>query len=148
MRATSFEFRYRFWVIGLIFWAGFWCYSFDHVNVAVALLSALHGGGFEVDSARGRHELQAIFATGALVAASAAMVRTWAAAYLRGDVIRDSQVRTEGLTADGPYRHVRNPLYLGTMLLAFGVAVMASRVGWLVLVMLMLLFQYRLILRE
>ena len=38
MRATGFEFRNRFWMMGVIFWLGFFCYSFDQVNAGVALL--------------------------------------------------------------------------------------------------------------
>jgi hypothetical protein len=43
-------------------------------------------------------------------------------------------VRSEALVADGPYRFVRNPLYLGTLLLGVGLGVAASPLGWAVLV--------------
>ena len=43
---------------------------------------------------------------------------------------------------------MRNPLYLGNLLLALGLAAFASRLGALVLVVGMFLFCYRLILRE
>lgn len=49
------------------------------------------------------------------------------------------------LVADGPYRYVRNPLYLGTILLAVGYASMASRLGALVLIVGNVLFAARLI---
>jgi hypothetical protein len=57
-------------------------------------------------------------------------------------------VRTEGLVADGPYRHVRNPLYLGTQLLMIGMGLLTSRLGALVLIGGGLLFHLRLIGRE
>jgi hypothetical protein len=52
------------------------------------------------------------------------------------------------LLADGPYRYVRNPLYFGNILLAIGFGLMASRIGFAILVLDMIVFDYRLILRE
>ena len=37
MRATDFEFRYRFWLITAVFFIAFWCYRFDHVNAGAAI---------------------------------------------------------------------------------------------------------------
>jgi hypothetical protein len=50
--------------------------------------------------------------------------------------------------ADGPYRHSRNPLYLGNILAAAGAGLLASRSGSFVLVAGMVFFVYRLIGRE
>jgi hypothetical protein len=50
--------------------------------------------------------------------------------------------------ADGPYRHLRNPLYLGTVLLAIGIGLAASRSGFCLIVAGILVFNYRLIFRE
>jgi hypothetical protein len=47
--------------------------------------------------------------------------------------VHDVRLHTEALVADGPYRHVRNPLYLGTFLLSIGLGLLASRSGFLVL---------------
>jgi protein-S-isoprenylcysteine O-methyltransferase Ste14 len=63
-------------------------------------------------------------------------------------VVHDSQLHSDRLVADGPYRRVRNPLYLGNILLAFGMGPMASRTGFFVLVAGTVPFVYRLILRE
>jgi len=57
-------------------------------------------------------------------------------------------VKTEDLVADGPYRHTRNPLYLANILLAIGMGALMSRIGFVVAVLLMVVFSYRLILRE
>jgi hypothetical protein len=43
-------------------------------------------------------------------------------------------LHTNRLVADGPYRHVRNPLYLGTLLLSVGLGFLANRIGFLILV--------------
>jgi hypothetical protein len=82
------------------------------------------------------------------VTIAAASVRTWATSYLRTEVMIDTTFRTERLVADGPYRFVRNPLYLGTTLLSIAMAVFASRTGALMIVILMPLFLLRLINRE
>lgn len=47
-------------------------------------------------------------------------LRTWATAYLTGTVMRDPDLRTERLLIVGPYRHLRDPLYLGNILLFTG----------------------------
>lgn len=148
MRATDFEFRHRFWLFGLIFWVGFSCYTFDHMNAGVALLSAVSGPGSDLDSSRARHELQAIFGVATLLMVAAAMMRTWATAYLQTDVVQDSSVRTDALVADGPYRYLRNPLYFGNLLMTVAMAALASRTGALVMVLAMLVFEFRLIGRE
>jgi hypothetical protein len=63
-------------------------------------------------------------------------------------VVQDQSLHTERLVADGPYRHCRNPLYLGTILLSIGFGLLASRVGCLVLIAGNVFFVYRLIGRE
>jgi len=62
--------------------------------------------------------------------------------------MRDRQVHTERLLADGPYRYVRNPLYLGNIFMALGIGLMASRTGFVILVLGMTIFVIRLLLRE
>jgi protein-S-isoprenylcysteine O-methyltransferase Ste14 len=146
MQASNFEFRQRFFVIGLIFGLGFFCYSFDQKNAAAALAQRIFGSPPE--SPQATHHLQLILGLAALIVAASAMLRTWAAAYLRGSVIHDMNLHTELLVADGPYRFTRNPLYLALILLAVGMGMLASRLGFLVIVAGIVLFAYRLIGRE
>ena len=142
MQASEREFRYRFWIFFGLFWAAFLCYRIDHVNAGQWLLRRLGPAD------PGRRALQLLFGVAALTAFAAAALRTWATAYLRTNVVHDGAVRTEGLVADGPYRHVRNPLYLGTQLLMIGMGLLTSRLGALVLIGGGLLFHLRLIGRE
>ncbi|HVB38918.1 MAG TPA: methyltransferase [Vicinamibacterales bacterium] len=148
MRASEFEFRYRFFVIAAIYAIGFSCYAIDHVNAGVAIADWLSGGQLPPGSAHTRLLLQSVFGVGALLAVAAAAVRTWAAAYLKSDVVHDLDLHNDALVADGPFRYVRNPLYVGGLLLSAGMGVMASRLGWVVLNVLSLWFYLRLILRE
>lgn len=147
MRATKFEFEYRFFIIGGLFFAGFNLYAFDHANFAAAALHFV-APSLDLDSARGLFWLRILFGCGALLVFLSAALRTWATAYLRTEVVHDAGQHSEALLADGPYRYVRNPLYLANIPMAVGIGVMASRLGWLVMVLGMLLFMYRLIRRE
>jgi protein-S-isoprenylcysteine O-methyltransferase Ste14 len=148
MRATEFEFKQRFWFIGGIFWLGFACYGFDHQNAGIALLELLQRGHFDPNSAAAALPLHLIFGFAALLAVLAAALRTWAAAYLRSEIVHDHALHSEGLMADGPFRWIRNPLYDGGILLAMGVGLLASPLGWAVMVFGLSLFYYRLVLRE
>jgi protein-S-isoprenylcysteine O-methyltransferase Ste14 len=139
--ATEFEFRYRFWLIGLVFWVGFFLSTVDHVNVVEFVVTRVFG---LMDPAA-TTAMRTMFGVGALCVLAAALLRTWATSYLRTDVMQDSTVRDESLVADGPYRHVRNPLYLGNMLLVVGFGLLASRSGFVVLTLGMLLVCLRLI---
>jgi hypothetical protein len=87
------------------------------------------------------------FGAAALVAA-AALMRTWASSYLDAGVVYASEVKSDSLVAEGPYRWVRNPLYFANILMVVGMGSMMSRAGCIVAVALMVTYCYRLILRE
>jgi protein-S-isoprenylcysteine O-methyltransferase Ste14 len=57
----------------------------------------------------------------------------WLRAYAAGYVRKNRE-----LTRTGPYAYTRNPLYLGSMMIAFGFAVAAA--SWIILVSLAVLF--------
>jgi protein-S-isoprenylcysteine O-methyltransferase Ste14 len=124
MIATEFEFRHRSLLNLIHFWLAFQLYSVDHVNVVTALVrGSSHPGAFS----------RIFFGFGALLLLCAAAIRTWAAAYLRSNVVHDTKLHTENLVGDGPYRYVRNPLYLGTFLMSIGIGLLASRSGFILL---------------
>jgi protein-S-isoprenylcysteine O-methyltransferase Ste14 len=147
MRASKFEFQQRFWIIGIIISAGFLLYFVDKANFAAGLLHLL-APAVDLDSARGLFLLRLIFGAGALLIFLAAVLRTWATAYLRTEVVHDVSQHSESLVADGPYRYTRNPLYLANLPMVAGIGVMASRLGWLFMFVGAWVFVYRLILRE
>src|ERR1700733_12013749 len=125
------EYRIRAWIIAGLFFAAFQLYRWDRVPAAVGLAAWLTRPGSNV---HGMETL--IYAFGA-----AAALRTWAAAYMRSSVVHDARMHDSRLVADGPYRHLRNPLYLGTILMAFGVGLAACRSGFVVLVLAVTFFQ-------
>jgi len=144
MRATNWEFRNRALVFGLILAFAFQFYFLDHHNAAEALgrpLATVLGANSDVT-------VRALLALGALLVVVAALLRTWASAYLQLEVVYATDVKSVSLVADGPYRHVRNPLYFANVLMAIGMGVLTGRVGFFVLFVMMVVFCYRLILRE
>lgn len=149
MRATAFEFRHRFWLILLAFLAGYSCYRFDPVNASDALARAIVGARGAHPNLFAVHQLfRAFLALSAILVALAAAVRTWAGAYLRADIVFDTKVHSDRLVAAGPYRFVRNPLYLGNLMVAAGIALLYSRMGAVVLMLGNIFVVERLIGRE
>lgn len=148
LQATEFEFRSRFWIIAAIFALGFFLYKFDHVNLSVALSRLALKGHPDENSAAFGHWITGFFGLATLIVAIGALIRSWAESYLHSSVVHDAALHGEHLVADGPYRYVRNPLYLGNLFLAIGVGFLASRSGFLAISLGMVLFVYRLILRE
>jgi len=146
-QATELEFRSRFWFIMGSYWAGFLLYFVDRVNVCAAIGIFVYRHETAPD-AKIDHLIILLFAVGTAITALAALIRTWAGAYLHSSVIHDAALHGENLVADGPYRHVRNPLYLGNIFLATGVGFLASRSGFVVIVLANLIIVYRLLLRE
>ncbi|MGA8871186.1 MAG: methyltransferase [Candidatus Acidiferrales bacterium] len=140
MRATNFEFRQRFWIIMAIFWGGFWLYQVDRTNIVQWFVDRVAPG----NDSRQALLARVLFAVAALLVLLAASLRTWAAAYLRSTVVHDPSLHSETVVADGPYRYMRNPLYLGGILLALGVGLLASRSGFVVMVTGLSIFYLRL----
>ena len=147
MRATKFEFERRFWIIFAIYAVGFWFAYFDHVSSITGLrhwvAPSIVQGSPEAENFK-----RAIIALGAFLVFLTAALRTWGAAYLCTDIVHDTAQHSEALVADGPFCYTRNPLYLANVLMAAGIGVMASRLGWLFLVVASWIFVYRLIFRE
>jgi protein-S-isoprenylcysteine O-methyltransferase Ste14 len=144
MKATNWEFRNRALVFGLIFGLTFPLYALDHENSTATLANWL-GARLQMNADR---LAQVLFGCAAILLVVAALIRTWASAYLQADVVYAAEVKTRSLVADGPYRRVRNPLYFANVLMAIALGSMMSRTGFLVAVVGMLVFCYRLIVRE
>jgi protein-S-isoprenylcysteine O-methyltransferase Ste14 len=141
MRATDFEFRNRFWIFGLLYFAGFVPYWFRDQNALVSILSRVAPHITD----RG---VQIAFFVAAAIMLVAALLRTWATAFLSTEIMKHTQVQSATLVADGPYRHVRNPLYLGNILMTLSFGAMASRIGAVIVIVGVITFILRLIGRE
>jgi protein-S-isoprenylcysteine O-methyltransferase Ste14 len=146
MRATKIEFEYRFFVIGGIFFLGFFLYNVDPIPFSIALIR-LAAPSVDLDDG-GIIWFKLLIGFGALLVFLSALFRTWATAYLRTEVVHDAPLHAEALVADGPYRYVRNPLYFANVPMAAGMGLMASRAGWFFMVVAMIFAMLRLIGRE
>ena len=147
MRAARFEFEKRFWIISAIYFVAFFLSAFDHVPFIVALRHFV-APSIVRDSAEAETFARIVITIGALFVFLSAAIRTWGAAYLRSSVVHDTSQHSEALVADGPFRYTRNPLYLANLPMAIGIGVLASRSGFIFLVVANWIFVYRLIFRE
>src|SRR5438876_6408271 len=127
-----------------MYFVGFFLSAFDHVPFIVAVRHLI-----APSIVRGTPNAdlfsRIVILAGAFLAFLSAGLRTWAAAYLRTDIVHDTSQHSEALVADGPFRYTRNPLYFGNLPLAVGIGVLASRLGFVFLVAANWIFVYRLI---
>jgi protein-S-isoprenylcysteine O-methyltransferase Ste14 len=135
--ATEFEYRHRFLILALIYLSTYAFYNVDHTNVVWALGHWDPAHPIALD--------RQVFSFAALVAGMGVALWTWARAYSPIENGAGSQDSPEVLITDGPYRYVRNPVYLGSLLLAIGFGFFQSRLGFPLLIALHVIFLYRLI---
>jgi protein-S-isoprenylcysteine O-methyltransferase Ste14 len=153
MKATAFEFRHRLWIAIAIYVLGFtapwdWALHLDSAgpNAHVwGLLAALlaKAGVMSISVA-----FIALLVASTVCAVVGAWLRTWGSAYLTTDVMSDAQLRGDAVVADGPYRYVRNPLYLGTWANTVALALLMPVSGAIFTIAGIVLLQLRIILRE
>ena len=61
--------------------------------------------------------------------AMGAILRVWGTAYLGSGAMRGAAMQGDRLVAAGPYRYLRNPLYLGSWMLGFATAILMPPSG-------------------
>jgi protein-S-isoprenylcysteine O-methyltransferase Ste14 len=149
MKATPLEFRFRFLILTVIFVLGFvapWNYWLHLDSIRTWQLLAAwpaRSGWLSFSTAT-----IVVLLLGIVCALAGALLRTWATAYLVPSVVQDSAMHGEGVVAAGPYRHLRNPLYLGTFLHTFALALLMPPSGAIFCILAVGLFQLRLIAGE
>ena len=153
MKASGWEFRHRLWIILAIYGLGFTT-PWDAVLHLDGQGANAHGWGWAagVLTSGGVMSFQTAFAA-VLVAAIVcavlgAWLRIWGSAYLGADVMGDAAMRGEAMMADGPYRYMRNPLYLGSWLNTLALMLLMRPSGAVFTLVVLVLFHVRLILAE
>ena len=150
MRATAIEFRLRMAINAAIIILGFWAPWIEKWGIGsrVSLLEWLALELTRSGSMPFHLATPAVIIAGASIAAIGAMLRVWGTAYLGSTIVQSANMRAESVMADGPYRFVRNPLYLGLWCMVAALAFMMPPTGALFAIVLLTLFLLRLIFGE
>jgi protein-S-isoprenylcysteine O-methyltransferase Ste14 len=85
---------------------------------------------------------------GAILAAIGMVLRVWGAAYLGYEVVHHENMQGGAVMAAGPYRYMRNPLYLGGWFMMAAVSLLLTPSGALLMDVLVGIFYLRLVLGE
>jgi protein-S-isoprenylcysteine O-methyltransferase Ste14 len=149
MKATPFEFRFRFFILAVIYLLGFvapWNYwlHLDSIRTWQLLASwPARSGWLSFNTAT-----IVVLLLGIVWALKGAFLRTWGTAYLSPSVVHDPALHGEDLIAAGPYRCVRNPLYLGNFIHTLALALLMPPSGAIFCILAISIFQLRLIAAE
>ncbi len=90
----------------------------------------------------------ALLVFGALCALIAALLRTSGSAYIGFSTVQSLTMHGDKVVAAGPYRFVRNPLYLGIIVMTFSLALLMPPSGAIFSVICVVLFEFALIAGE
>jgi protein-S-isoprenylcysteine O-methyltransferase Ste14 len=154
MKASNFEFRFRVWILAALYCLGFsapWVSERSGYGIGVPRSTAWLGLSTHLESLHWLALQQAtLVVTGLAIfcAFAGAAVRVWGTAYLGSSIVQSGAMHAGPVMAAGPYRHVRNPLYIGSLLFALSVAILMPPSGALVFIALTAIFYFRLILGE
>jgi len=150
MRASKIEFRLRLPIQVVIVLLGYWAPWIQYWDWGkrVSLLEWLALEAGRAGLLRFTDAAPAVIVLGSLIAALGAVLRVWGAAYLGYGVVHHGRMQSGALMADGPYRHVRNPLYLGGWCMMIAISLTMPPSGALFTIVLSGLFYLRLILGE
>jgi protein-S-isoprenylcysteine O-methyltransferase Ste14 len=150
MKASAIEFRLRMMIQIVIVGVGFWTPWIGPRDM-VGRISTLEWIPLEI----GRMGVASFTAAapmaivlGALAALAGAVLRVWGAAYLGYATVHHGEMQAGAVMADGPYRYMRNPLYLGGWCMMIAVSLLMPPSGALFTVVLIGIFYLRLILGE
>ncbi len=150
MKASAIEFRLRMWIQIVILFLGFWApwigaldLSRRYATLAWLALELSRSGLVSFTVAT-----PIVIVCGAVAALIGAVLRVWGVAYLGYGVVHHGDMQGRGVMAAGPYRYVRNPLYLGGWFMLLAVSLLMPPSGALFAIVLITIQFLRLILGE
>jgi protein-S-isoprenylcysteine O-methyltransferase Ste14 len=149
MKASAFEFRFRLWLSVGIAVLGFWAPWMELLHQGTRTTAWLWLG-FELGGLglSPTVAIQLVTALAIACAALAAGLRVWGTAYLGTGTVQNAEMKAGQVMADGPFRYVRNPLYLGSYFMIAAISILMPPSGAAFTLAALAIFLLRLILGE
>jgi protein-S-isoprenylcysteine O-methyltransferase Ste14 len=154
MRASAIEFRLRMAINAAIIVVGFWAPWINgrgSSTVFVQRIPLLEWLALELGrTGLVRFTIAAplVIGVGAAIAAIGALLRVWGTAYLGTGTVTSMDMKAGRVVADGPYRYMRNPLYLGLWCMVAAMAFLMPATGAVFAMVFITVFLLRLVLAE
>lgn len=150
MGSSALEFRLRMLINAIIIVLGFWAPWIEAWKIG-RRISLVEWLSLEL-SRTGAISFGActtvVIIVAALLAALSALFRIWGSAYLGPSTVSHANMIAGEVMADGPYRYVRNPLYIGLWFMVAAMAFLMPVTGALLAIVLVTIFAMRLTLGE
>lgn len=150
MRASAIEFRLRMLINAIIIIFGFWAPWIEvwHVGRRISLLEWLSLELVRAGISSFGTATHALLILAALIAAKAILFRVWGSAYLGASTVNSVDMIAGKVIAAGPYRYMRNPLYIGLLCMVIALAFLMPVTGAVFAITLFSIFAMRLTLGE
>jgi protein-S-isoprenylcysteine O-methyltransferase Ste14 len=149
MKATQFEFRYRLWIGFLIYVLGFWAPWLRFGKAAGPVVTTWLELSGELGRVLPLQTASLVITAAAIVLlAAAAILRVSGTAYLGASIVKSAAMHADTVMAAGPFRYLRNPLYLGSFLNELAVSILMPPSGAIFFVVVAFLQILRLVLGE
>jgi protein-S-isoprenylcysteine O-methyltransferase Ste14 len=131
---TPILFRFRVVIFTALYFLGFYAPWSRYMSAAPAsttwiTLSALLARTQWLDYANATITVTLLAVS---LGVAGAGLRLWATAYIGVGVMNDKSLRADHIVASGPYRYLRNPLYLGNLLTSMAVSILMPPSGAIV----------------
>jgi protein-S-isoprenylcysteine O-methyltransferase Ste14 len=150
MKASALEFRLRMWIQVVIVFLGFWAPWLGPVDWErrISTLAWLAMGMSRLGIADFHVASSMAIVVGALAAAIGMVLRVWGTAYLGYGIVHNAEMQGGAVMAAGPFRFMRNPLYVGGWFMMLAFCLLMTPTGALFTMVLETIFYLRLILGE
>ncbi len=135
-------FRLRMWIQIVIVFIGFWAPWINMFDLG-RRISTLEWLALEISRTgivRFTYATPIVIVAGALAAALGALFRVWGAAYLGYTTVHHAEMQARAVMAAGPYRYVRNPLYIGGWFMMLAIALLMPPSGALFTMVMVTIF--------